>query len=165
MNRQQVIEILRQVTFRDWRLTVDQLGGYDPVYGPLTNKFVSFHWRLTTECSKTGKMIPLRSGPTLIDLHPGLNEHHVIIKVRDSIHNLVLHEADEFFRYRGVMIFDPHIGEPGYVPERTTRPRQAFIPPNKRYTLAQATYSSVAIGVGYDEGVHDIDPADYTRFR
>lgn len=156
LTQKQVFAIVEGITYKHWRIEVIR-DTYDP------DSPVKVAWVAEVECSKTGKPIILTSAAVRVDHR--FDEVMLVKQIRQVLQELVLHELDEHFRYNGVMVFDPHLGEKGYEPERTVRPRSTVIPRYPRHTLAQAAYSSVAVGVGLDERVHDIDPDDYTRFR
>lgn len=159
MKRQELVAILEQCSHKDWRLIIGALNSDDP----WEQDFVRFHWYYTPTCSKTGDKLYLHAPVHRASVH--WDERTVIHEVRESIQEIYRHEADEFFRYKGVMIFDPHIGDPGYVPERTARTLQKRIPSSRWSATFTDPNSCDPSRVGSIGDLYEIDPADYTRFR
>lgn len=159
MKRREIIEALKECKHKDWNLVI-----VSPIWkDPQDDHVVSFCWSYIVSCSKTGKSFPLR-GPTH-RIFAGASEREMVQVVRASLHEIYLHEADEFFRYRGVMVFDPHIGDAGYEPERTITVRKPFSIKNARSAAFTPEDCRLPIRMDGDMETITIDPDEYRRFR
>lgn len=156
MRRPEIIETLQQIRFKTWRIEI--LANFEP-----DDPCIRFCWVAHVACSKTGQPITLTSSAVRVDEHS--TEVMVVKMARDVLRNLVLHETDEHFRYKGIMVFDPHIGEEGYVPERVATPRTIALSPVGGYSEFKGPNSSDPVRVEYDGRLYGIDSEEYTRFR
>jgi hypothetical protein len=102
MTTQEIIAVLRNVKFRDWKLRFMEVG--PDTYTP----GVRCYWEFTTVCSVTGNIINVCMPVPFLEEHRGMMEKDILQIVRNSIYEAYMHETDEFFRYKDIMIFDPH---------------------------------------------------------
>lgn len=164
MRKDEVIALLKKCKHRDWILVIEESAylEYDKIHEA---HIVRFHWSYFADDSKTGQRRAFRAPTHRIFLDRGVDDREVVQEVRRSIHEIVLHEADEFFRVDGVMVFDPHIGDPGYEPERIAKASSYSVSSGCWSASGALTNSCDPSGVGFDGRVYEIDADAYTRYR
>jgi len=107
MTIDKAIALLQSLTYKPhWKLKVTYSEADDLAYLRL---------KVKTECTRTGEMVQFATD-TKIAISPYCNrplqfdtgEAELLQAVRQWIHELELHEADEWLQVDGKMVFDPH---------------------------------------------------------
>lgn len=107
MNIEEARHHLSKVRYRNWRFTLEE-SDHDDHFG----YYVSL--RIATspvmDAYGSGQEIGLQSSSTIpiYSMHTG---RHIAEWVRRAIRDMEQHEADEWFKFDGKRIFNPHKGE------------------------------------------------------
>lgn len=106
MERREMISILKLVKYRDWKLFIDEPLPHEMHPHHFTG--LRCHWEFY-DVDATGKQDgKIKLVMPVGFLHAQYDQRTILEILRISIHDGERHEADEFFRFDGVAIFDPH---------------------------------------------------------
>lgn len=97
MNKDEIEEVLKDVSFQDWRFEVRSFAGSSVLYLQI--------WA-AGPCNTTGE--PLAWGGRKWHLSRHMTRSEIVMTAFKAVMTAVEHETRETFRYKGVSIFDPH---------------------------------------------------------
>lgn len=112
MNVNQVRLILMDVNYKGWLFEVVEDSNYFSTFSPSTTSCefqgpARLNIRFPVKDSTTGKPIELTFSQGIL-IHPSMTEQDILGMIFRCIQAAEMHEAAEQFRFKGVMIYNPH---------------------------------------------------------